>query len=528
MSILSELACVERKGKVIPVKKKVLAIIIAAIVVIGGIGGYLHSRSAASLAEESGNAMETVAVEKKDIENTTMVTGTISSAQTASEAPKTTNSYPVKSVNVKVGDEVKKGDLLYTLDMTTVENDLKTQEATASAQSAQDADSINNAARQVSEAQSQADYANQAAATEYNNAVEDQTTAQNTLTNAQTTLSAAQDAENEALAAYNNAKNNRATASQNTDENETGTTYTDAEIADLKEAYENAVSQRQAAETAVSDATTALTTANRAVETAEQNMNSTAASGASSVASSQDAVNSAQLSASSSNLTTQDSINKDKEELTKAEVYASMDGTVTAVNVEEGQAYSGTDGVVINNTGDLVASANVDEAVISKIKVGMPVRITTEATGDTVLQGTVSFIAPTATKNSSNSQSSSTDQSTSTASVSTERATYRVDVTISDKNENILLGMTAKMNFVLESAENALVVPTADISVDASGNATVLKVEEDGSSNEISVKTGISNDYYTEITSKNLEEGDLIQAITSDQTEGEDALTGVG
>ncbi len=526
--MIGKQACVERKGKVIPVKKQVLAIVLAAVVVVGGIGGYRHFQSASSFTEESGNAIETVAVEKKDIENTTMVTGTISSAQTASEAPKTTNSYPVKSVNVKVGDEVKKGDLLYTLDMTTVENDLKTQEATASAQSAQDADSINNASRQVSEAQSQADYANQAAATEYNNAVEDQSIAQNTLTNAQTALSAAQDAENEALAAYNNAKNNRVTVSQNT-ENTDGSEdgYTDAQIAELKEAYDTAVSQRQAAETAVTDANSALTTANRAVQTAEQNMNSTAASGASSVASSQDAVESAQLSASSSNLTTQDTINKDKEELTKAEIYASMDGTVTAVNVEEGQTYSGTDGVVINNTGDLVASANVDEAVISKIKLGMPVRITTEATGDTVLEGTVSFIAPTATKNSSTSQNSSTDQSTSTASVSTERATYRVDVTITDKNENILLGMTAKMNFVLESAENALVVPTADISVDASGNATVLKIEEDGSINEISVKTGIVSDYYTQITSKNLEEGDQIQASMSDQIGDEDALTGV-
>ena len=87
--------------------------------------------------------------------------------------------------------------------------------------------------------------------------------------------------------------------------------------------------------------------------------------------------------------------------------------------------------------------------------------------------------------------------------------------------------MTAKMNFVLESAENALVVPTADISVDASGNATVLKIEEDGSTNEISVKTGIVSDYYTQITSKNLEEGDQIQANMSDQIGDEDALTGV-
>ncbi len=509
-------------------KKQVLAILLAVVVVIGGIGGYRHFKSADSLTEESGNAMETVAVEKKDIENTTLVTGTISSAQTASEAAKTTNSYPVKSVNVKVGDEVKKGDLLYTLDMTSVENDLKNQEATAAAQSAQNEDSINNASRQVSEAQSQADLANQAAAIEYNNAAEDQAIAQNTLTNAQTALSEAQDAENAALAAYNNAQNNRATAGQTTDGSEDQSGYTDAQIAELKEAYDTAVNERKAAETAVTDANTALTSANRALQTAEQNVNSTATNGASSVASSQDAVTSAQISAASSNLSTQDAINKDQEELTKAEIYASMDGTVTAVNVEEGQAYSGADGVVINNTGDLVASANVDEAIISKIKLGMPVRITTEASGDTVLEGTVSFIAPTATKNSSNSKSSSTDQSTSTASVSTERATYRVDVAISDKNANILLGMTAKMNFVLESAENALVVPTADINVDASGNASVLKVEEDGSINEISVKTGIVTDYYTQITSKNLEEGDLIQTVSSDQTGGEDALTGVG
>ncbi len=508
-------------------KKKVLAIVIAAALVIGGIGIYRHFQTASLIGTESGNAIETVSVEKKDIEATTMVTGTISSAQTASESSSTTNSYPVKSVNVKVGDEVKKGDLLYTLDMTTVENDLKTQEAAASAQSAQDAESIDTASRQVSEAQTQADFANQAAATEYNNALEDQATAQNTLSDAQTTLSTAQDAENAALAAYNEAKNNRATTSLDENGNQTSSGYTDAQINELKQAYDTAVSQRQAAESAVNDANSALTTANRAVETAAQNMNSTAASGASSVSSSQDAVSSAQLAASSSNLTTQDTITKDKEELTKAEVYASMDGTVTAVNVEEGQAYSGTDGVVINNTGDLIASANVDEAVISKIKQGMTVHITTEATGDTVLEGTVSFIAPTATKNSANAQSSSNSQTTSTSSVSTERATYRVDVTINDKNDAILLGMTAKMNFVLDSAENALLVPTADINVDASGNATVMKVEEDGSIKEVTVKTGVANDYYTQITSKEIAEGDQIQVLASDTTGDEDALTGV-
>jgi HlyD family secretion protein len=515
------------KGQGKAVKKKVIAIVLAVVVAGGAIGGYIHHKNASAAAMmESADAIETVSVEKMDIENTTMVTGVISSAQTASESAKTTDAHPVATVNVKVGDEVKKGELLYTLDMSSVEDDLKTQQQTASAQSAQDSESISSANRQVSEAQSQADSANQAAVTEYNNAVEDQTTAQNNLNTAQNTLSDAKLAESNALSAYNEAKSNRQTTTTDANGNTVTEGYTDTEIAELKEAYDDAVSKRQSAETAVSDAQTALTTASRAVETAAQNVSSTAASGASSVASSQDAVDSASLSASTSNLSTNQAIAKDKEELTKGNVYASMDGTVTAVNVEVGQTYSGTDGVVINNTGDLVASANVDEGVISNIKVGMKVHITTEASGDKELDGVVTFIAPTATKNTTSTDSNSS--TTATSSVSTERATYRVDVTINDSDSNILLGMTAKMNFVLDSAENALVVPTADLTTDESGNAAVIKMEDDGSYNTITVKTGVANDYYTQITSKEISEGDQIQVISTDSTTDEDALLGVG
>jgi multidrug efflux pump subunit AcrA (membrane-fusion protein) len=159
----------------------------------------------------------------------------------------------------------------------------------------------------------------------------------------------------------------------------------------------------------------------------------------------------------------------------------------------------------------------------------MKVYIKTEATGDEELTGTVSFVSPTATKNSGTSgDATSSDASTSdgTSAVSTTRATYRVDVTLDEANSDLRLGMTAKMNFVLASADNVLVVPTADITT--SGDESFVTVLKNGKETEVPVEVGIANDYYTVIKSDDIKEGDEVLMVTdlgSDE-EDEDLLMG--
>ena len=133
-------------------------------------------------------------------------------------------------------------------------------------------------------------------------------------------------------------------------------------------------------------------------------------------------------------------------------------------------------------------------------------QIKTDATGDEILEGTVSFVSPTATKNSTKT----TEGESSTASVSKSRATYRVDVTLDTLNENLRLGMTAKMTFITANAKNALVVPTTDLQTDADGNKYVVVQNANGSTKNVTVTPGISDDFYTEIKDSKLKEGDVI------------------
>jgi len=189
-----------------------------------------------------------------------------------------------------------------------------------------------------------------------------------------------------------------------------------------------------------------------------------------------------------------------------------MDGTVTNVNIVAGQTYSGTDAVVIDDVSSMKATADIDEAQIPNIAVGQKVQIKTDATGDTVLDGTVVFVSPTATKNSTKS----TDGSSTTASVSKTRATYRVDVQIDSPNDALRLGMTAKMTFVIANKDNALAVPTADIQTDADGSKYVVVQNKDKSTKNVKIETGISDEFYTEVTGGDLKSGDTIVENTSD------------
>ena len=144
--------------------------------------------------------------------------------------------------------------------------------------------------------------------------------------------------------------------------------------------------------------------------------------------------------------------------------------------------------------------------------------IKTDATGDEILTGTVSFVSPTATKNSNKT----TENESSTASVSKTRATYRVDVTIEGNSEALRLGMTAKMTFVIASRENALAVPSADIKTDSDGSRYVVVQKKDGTTENVKVEIGLSDDFYTEITDGNLKEGSTIVEDSLDS--GADAV----
>ncbi|MBR1623147.1 MAG: HlyD family efflux transporter periplasmic adaptor subunit, partial [Pseudobutyrivibrio sp.] len=276
--------------------------------------------------------------------------------------------------------------------------------------------------------------------------------------------------------------------------------------------YDSAVSDRKSAEGSLQSANDALTKANNNVSSAASNVGNVQNSANEEIINQAQAIKNNDLSTQSNTLSSKQEIAKSKEELSKAVVYASQDGTVTNVNVVAGKTYAGTDAVVIDNVTSLKATADIDEAQIPSIAVGQKVTIKTDATGDEILNGTVSFVSPTATKNSSKT----TEDESTTSSVSKSRATYRVDVTIADANPNLRLGMTAKMTFITADVKDAIVVPTADLQTDGEGNKYVTLQNSDGTTKNLTVVTGISDDFYTEIKENSLKEGETIVEATTD------------
>ena len=686
--------------------RKVQAVILAVILSASIAGGTVyHSISSAQASAGTMTDYKTFNVKKTDMEKNLSVTGTIISSEENTANASTSTSYPIASVKVKVGDTVKAGDVLYTLDMTSVKNDMNLQEETLKLQQASAGIADKTAKRQLEEAkvtgnQQMTDAARSLRDSQDDTvkAITDQQTAtlnlsslkskeaaaksamdqalstmnslkdkydslksalekaKTTATDADAKLSylnskyteedARKKSEEEAKAAADKAAADKAAAdkaaadkaaadkaaqnttpstdtntltvnktvtespstlpnttpssniTENTDQNSASkedntktadpsvtspsdsaradfntqktisfngaltlfssvdhpdlasaqsdardkdlaasnaqtaftpveTQYNDAktDYEQKKADYDTAVSNRKAAEDALKSANSTLTGANRTMQTATSSATTSQRTANSSVESQKENLSTARISGQSTTLSTKEQIRKYEDELKKGIVTATMDGTVTNVNIGAGQTYSGTNAIVIDNVEKLKATADVDEAQISNIADGMKVRVKTDATGDTELNGTVVFVSPTATKNTS----SNATTGSSTASVAKTRATYRVDVNLDTTDKRLRLGMTAKMNFILDSRAGCIAVPSSDITTAEDGSKTVTVLGSDGSTTgTLPVKTGLENDYYTEITSGNLSEGTKIVENQDSSTSASSTVSEMG
>ena len=538
--------------------KKVVACMIIAALVISSVAGVAGFKYVKAKGNEADSEPITIEVTKQNIEKTLSATGTIISAEESGQFATTTSSYPVEEVYVKVGDVVKKGDPLYKLDMTTMEQTLSYQQQALNIQNQQNEIAQQNANQALTDAQRNGATQINDSNRNLESAQQDQNTANRNKKNADNNLTTASNSENEAERAKDSASATLAAAQKKVDDlnakitdletqiasaedptelnNQLTQAKTDLETAKTelataqsdydskKSAYDSAVSATESARQSVQSASDSVNSANRSVESAQSSLNNTTESANSNVYTQAQAAKSNELSAQSNTLSAKQEIEKSQEELSKATVYASQDGTVTNVNIVKGQTYSGTDAVVIDNVTSLKATADIDEAQIPSIQVGQKVQIKTDATGDEVLNGTVVFVSPTATKNSTKT----TDATSTTASVSKSRATYRVDVQIDDSNENLRLGMTAKMTFITASSENTIAVPSSDIKTADDGSKYVVIQTKDGSTKNVTVTTGISDDFYTEITGGDLKEGEMIVESDMDENSADATLESMG
>ena len=187
-------------------------------------------------------------------------------------------------------------------------------------------------------------------------------------------------------------------------------------------------------------------------------------------------------------------------------ITAPISGTVITKNAKVGdkisKSSSGTTTMaVIYDLSTMTLEMSVDELDVSSIKVGQSVEITADAVEGETFTGTVTNVSL---------QSSYSNGVTN----------YPVTVTLDDTG-SLLPGMNVDAKIILDSSENALVIPASAL---MRGNRVYVKKStgsgKSGSSNvpdgfeAVQVTTGIINDDYVEILS-GLSEGDEVY-ISSD------------
>ena len=256
-----------------------------------------------------------------------------------------------------------------------------------------------------------------------------------------------------------------------------------------------------------------LKSAEEAVNTAKSSYSDAETSTNRSVSTAQNTVDMQKYQASTTT-ESKDQLEQLQKQLADCTLSAPIGGVVTAVNVSVGDKNTaGTTMITIEDTSSLKVIVNVEEADILKIQEGMPATVSTDATGDEEIKGTVTRVVR--VKNQS-TNTNGTDTNTSSG--------YSAEITID--NTELLVGMSAKAKIVIKDRGTQLAVPYDLIRQDDNGDSYVLAAEanEDGTATAVrkNIKVGEEVDYYTEVTGGDLKEGDqLIYDNTFSVTEGQ-------
>ena len=177
-----------------------------------------------------------------------------------------------------------------------------------------------------------------------------------------------------------------------------------------------------------------------------------------------------------------------------------MSGTITALDATVGSICTGTV-ATIQNTDALVVEVTIPSNDVPGLTTGMSCNITSDATGDDVIAGTLTRIDP----------------------VANDSGTFGAKVRVNGDADDLLIGIQAKVEIVKNATDGVFTVPIDAVGIKEDGTQYVLRKTggegTDMTFEEVTVTTGDANDYYTVISGDDLKEGDVIRS-SADLTQG--------
>ena len=171
---------------------------------------------------------------------------------------------------------------------------------------------------------------------------------------------------------------------------------------------------------------------------------------------------------------------------------APADGTITRIDIKLGELASALKEVMIlQDVSNVYIETNINEANIASVSIGMPIDINFDAFGtEKIFKGRVTEVDPSST-------------------IISGVVNYKITASV-EQVENLRPGMTANMTINVKSKNNVLVVPARAIIIDKTGAKTIRLINNKKTKEfeEVSIVTGMEGDGgMVEVTS-GLSEGD--------------------
>ena len=198
---------------------------------------------------------------------------------------------------------------------------------------------------------------------------------------------------------------------------------------------------------------------------------------------------------------------------------AAFDGTITQVDIEAGmQTTALATGIKLENLDSMAVTVSLSEYDLHKVKVGMPAKVTT-AYGS--YNGEVASIAPTATGGSSTSILDSVGSMAGISGLSSltdSGAGVECVVTIPETDENIIAGFDADVEIETGEYLGVVVVPIESIKREKTGSYVYLYNEEDKTVTKTLIEVGAVSDSAYEVK-EGLKVGDKVVAAPASDYE---------
>ena len=208
------------------------------------------------------------------------------------------------------------------------------------------------------------------------------------------------------------------------------------------------------------------------------------------------------------------SINTAESELGHTRITATMDGTVVAIPVEEGQSVNAAQStptiIQLANLETMLNKMQIAEGDITKVKAGQDISFTILSEPDTPIKAKLDSVDPGLTTMSLGNYTSSTD-TTSNAIY------YYARALVPNPEGKLSIGMTTQNTIEINGVKNVLLVPTLTVKKH-NGKSYVSILGADNKAVEREVTVGLKDSMNTEIKS-GLKEGEkvIVSEMSADE-----------